>query len=114
MNCNCAKFFFFSVPAKVIKVSEHMEVVEGRDVVLVCIVEGYPNPRVVWRSQDTSVVQNDTRNTNLTLRNVLRHSNGAYQCEATNKLSNGSDSKTVKLDVLCEYFSFSFFFSFFF
>ena len=92
--------FFFPVPPTVVVFPAQITNVEGRTVVLVCTAEGSPTPHVAWNAPNGTVLQNQTSNTTLTLLNVSRHSSGTYRCNATNKV--GSDSATVKLDVLCK------------
>ena len=93
---------FSLVPATVVVPPETVTAVEGSNVTLPCTADGYPIPHVTWIAPNGTVLQNRTRDTNLTLQNVSRHSSGTYQCNATNEL--GSDSATVKLDVLCKCF----------
>ena len=93
---------FSLVPATVVVPPETVTAVEGSNVTLPCTADGYPIPHVTWIAPNGTVLQNRTRDANLTLQNVSRHSSGTYQCNATNEL--GSDSATVKLDVLCKCF----------
>ena len=96
--------FFFPVPPTVVVFPANITAVEGSTVVLPCTAEGYPTPHVAWIAPNGTVLQNRTRDTNLTLTSVSRYSSGTYQCKATNEL--GPNSATVKLDVLCKFFSF--------
>ena len=93
--------FAFPDPARITNISEKLEVVEYQDAVLVCEVEGHPNPRVTWTAPNGTELVNGTGNTNLTLHNVTRGDSGTYVCKATNELA--SDSKGAPLDVQCEF-----------
>ena len=92
---------FFPVPAKVLVIPADVTVVEGSHVTLPCTAEGNPTPHVAWIAPNGTVLQNRTTDTNLTFTDITRHSNGTYECVASNDL--GFPSVKVNLVVMCKY-----------
>jgi len=86
---------------------EGLTIVEGRDVVLSCVVEGNPSPSVTWtmNGQGLNITANSrlaaTRtknNHNLTITDVHRSDAGQYRCVANNSVDT-STSSAAKVEV---------------
>lgn len=70
--------------------------------VLSCVVDGEPEPDVMWRLPDSSIV--DSRSGRITstgglpIDNAMADDTGTYTCEATNQLgvANGTSVVTIR------------------
>ena len=58
-------------------------VVEGNTLLLVCEVEGYPTPSVIW-NKNGNFLQNGTSKSNFFIHDASEKNAGNYECEASN------------------------------
>jgi len=84
--------------------SPSVEIIEDRDVKLMCIVLlGNPTPRITWYKMGEPVHMSgdgriaDDGNGNLVLKKVKVHDEGEYTCVASN--AGGNATHITKLDV---------------
>ena len=92
---------FVPVPATAVAPIQNVSVLEGKQATLVCRVDGFPAPRILWSGPDGTVLQNLTGVPNLTLTNVSRRIAGFYRCNAANELGS-AEAAGARLVVLCE------------
>lgn len=88
----------FIAPASVTNISNSIAVKEGQNVTLVCHGFGLPAPRISWSDAWNVVMQ---KGNIWQLRKINRNMTGQYRCMASNAC--GNDSKTVDVDVQCEF-----------
>ena len=93
---------FFSVPPKIIKVSQNQTVREGSGLQLFCEASGKPAPNITWtivfRNGSESEVLHRGSNWNMT--NIERTNQGTYRCTAYNGAGN-ADSFVVIINITC-------------
>ena len=94
---------FFSVPPKIIKVSQDQTVREGSDLQLFCEASGKPAPNITWtmvfRNGSESEVLHRGSTWNLT--NIKRTNQGTYRCTACNGAGN-PNSLVANINVTCK------------
>ena len=88
----------FIAPASVTTISNSIAVKEGQSVTLVCHGFGLPAPRISWSDAWNVVMQ---KGNIWKLHKINRNMTGQYSCMASNGC--GNDSKTVDIDVQCEF-----------
>ncbi|XP_064424780.1 opioid-binding protein/cell adhesion molecule isoform X3 [Latimeria chalumnae] len=85
------------VPPRILNVSSDITVNEGRNVTLVCLGTGRPDPTVTWRhvSKGSSFEVEDEF---LEIIGIRREQSGMYECSASNDVST-ADVRKVKVTV---------------
>lgn len=97
--------FVCSVKPLIAYTSPNIEIIEGRDVKLICVVLlGNPTPKITWYKMGEQVRLMpddghiyDDGNGNLVLRNVEVDDEGEYTCVASN--AGGNATQITRLDV---------------
>lgn len=93
------------VPPKWTREPQDVRAVEGQDVLLPCLVEGFPAPSTLWTKESggfgqpaLSLSSSQFKNGSLLLSDVSKQSEGQYTCTAENGV-RASLSKTVNVTV---------------
>ncbi|CAL4061187.1 unnamed protein product, partial [Meganyctiphanes norvegica] len=98
-----------SVPPRWVTEPEDVSVSRGQDVVIPCLTEGYPTPKITWRRANGVTTGNyhdllpsigiqQLANGSLFLSQVNKEVQGRYLCEASNGIGAGL-SKVVQVNV---------------
>lgn len=88
-----------TVPPKIKDLPGSMDVVAGKPLVVECISEGFPRPRIFWSGPSVSEAVNELGLLKIT--SVGNEHAGNHTCTASNDA--GTDSRAVELHVLSEY-----------
>jgi hypothetical protein len=90
------------VPVTTNITSENQRFPTNAEVVIPCVVEGFPAPQVQWykdgvplNPSDRIYVAEDHR---LSIQQATKADSGTYQCEAANAYSKSSSSITILVD----------------
>ncbi|KAG7477340.1 hypothetical protein MATL_G00068490 [Megalops atlanticus] len=81
--------------------SHHLALM-GKELVLECLPEGLPTPRVQWLRKDRALSESDTTKMNfdrwLLFNNISQDDDGEYQCTATNKEGEATHTYTITVE----------------
>ncbi|XP_078658296.1 protein turtle-like [Branchiostoma floridae x Branchiostoma belcheri] len=97
----CDKLFISADPAKILKIVEDSS--DDSNVVLHCIAEGNPPPRVAWyrgyslKPMLTTTGTDTSQRLGLVLSKHNNRTSGQYRCQASNRLAD--DSKSVYVSI---------------
>ena len=104
---------FFAVPPKFLQEPQDVVAVEGQDILVPCVVEGFPDPVIKWRREETDgdagsapgdtylagmAVNQQFPNGSLLLTLATESMEGRYTCTATNGVKYDI-SKTINITV---------------
>ena len=110
MSLKWIQFFFqcdflLLVPADITEIRGEQTVHEGSNLELTCEALGKPEPNITWTKEktgnqgNTGVLQVGKM---LIIKEISRNDSGAFNCAAYNGFGE-ADSKTVHVNVTCEY-----------
>ena len=102
--------FKFQVAPEIVENPKDVTIVEGKDVVFSCTVDGNPSPRVTWTKNEEKLntttnlqltASSLNNNNSLTIRDVHRSDSGQYRCVIINSVGNITSSPR-DLNVQCK------------